>query len=79
MNQKNTITLSEAQKWAEKWNKEKLAFLKDNDLKAFKILGTVIKDVTSPTKVVDIRTYFGLDKNSQPHLIIVVVMKKEMI
>lgn len=71
MKPKNTITLSQAQNWANNWNTEKLSFLENNDLKAFKILGTVINDVTAPSNVVDIRTYFGIDENDKPHLIIV--------
>lgn len=71
MTPRNTITLSEAQNWAQRWNTEKITFFEDKDLKAFKILGSVIKDVTAPTNVVDIRTYFGLDENLEAHLIIV--------
>ncbi len=71
MTPRNTITLSEAQNWAQRWNTEKISFFEEKELKAFKILGSVIKDVTYPTKVVDIRTYFGLDENLKPHLIIV--------
>lgn len=71
MSQRNTISLTDAQDWADRWNTNKVSYLQSNDLKAFKILGSVIKDVIDPTNVVDVRTYFGLDKNNNPHLIIV--------
>lgn len=67
----NTITLSEAQEWASDWNTKKIQYLKDNDLKAFRIPRQVLADVTAPQEVHDIRTYFGLDGDLNPHLIIV--------
>lgn len=68
---RNTITLSQAQEWAKNWNIKKVQYLKDNDLKAFRIPAQVIADVTSPQQVQDIRTYFGLDSEMNPHLMIV--------
>ena len=67
----HTITLDQAQSWATKWNTDKITFLQSNDLKAFKILGSVLDDVTAPSDVVDIRAYFGIDANNNPHLCIV--------
>lgn len=67
----NTITLAQAQEWAENWNNNKLAFFENNDLKAFAIPGQVITDVTSHKDVVDVRTYFGLDDDMNPHLMVV--------
>lgn len=68
---RNTITLTQAQDWANRWNQNKVTYLTNNDLKAFKIPKDVIDDVTQPRDVVDVRTYFGLDVNSDPHLMIV--------
>lgn len=67
----NTITLDQAQAWAKNWNENKVDFLQKNDLRAFAIPRQVIDDVTAPNNVVDVRTYFGLDENFQPHLMIV--------
>ncbi len=67
----NTITLEQAQEWASNWNKNKVEYLQKNDLKAFTISQQVINDVTAPEGVVDVRTYFGLDANFNPHLMIV--------
>lgn len=67
----NTITLEQAQEWAQNWNENKLTFLERVDLKAFAIPGQVIKDVTAHDSVVDVRTYFGLDDQLNPHLMVV--------
>lgn len=67
----NTITLEQAQQWAENWNKHKLAFFAKRDLKAFAIPRQVIEDVSSDPEVVHVRTYFGLDDELNPHLIVV--------
>lgn len=67
----NTITLEQAQEWAANWNKNKLTFLEKTELKAFAIPGQVITDVTAHPEVVDVRTYFGLDDQSNPHLMVV--------
>lgn len=71
----NTITLEQAQEWARNWNENKLAFLERVDLKAFAIPGQVIADVTAHSAVVDVRTYFGLDDQFNPHLMVVGVDK----
>lgn len=68
---RNTISLSQAQTWADNWNNNKVSYLKENDLKAFKIPKQVIEDVTASSEAIDIRTYLGLDKDSKPHLMIV--------
>lgn len=67
----NTITLQQAQDWAKNWNQNKLTFFQNNDLKAFAIPRQVIDDVTLHPDVVDVRTYFGLDEDMNPHLMIV--------
>lgn len=72
----NTITLAQAQEWASNWNENKLTYLAENDLKAFAIPGQVIADVSAPEDVVDVRTYFGLDADNNPHLMVVGVDDK---
>lgn len=67
----NTVSLDQAQNWANNWNTQKVTYLQNNDLKAFRIPEQVITDVTSPQQVKDIRTYLGLDSEMKPHLMIV--------
>lgn len=67
----NVITLQQAQEWAKNWNFKKLEFFATRDLKAFRISEQVIQNVTAPQRVVDIRTYLGLDEHMEPHLMIV--------
>lgn len=67
----NVITLEQAQEWAKNWNLHKLDFFKTRDLKAFRISEQVIRDVTAPERVIDIRTYLGLDNDMNPHMMIV--------
>lgn len=67
----NTITLQEAQAWAQNWNDKKLDFFSRDDLKAFSIDQQIIMDALAPVGVVGIRTYLGLDDNLTPHLMIV--------
>lgn len=67
----NTITLEQAQEWAQNWNNNKITFFETRDLKAFAIPRQVIDDVTRHPDVVDVRTYLGLDEDFNPHLMIV--------
>lgn len=72
----NTISLEQAKEWAANWNKHKLDFFNKKDLKAFSIPRQVIDDVTNHKDVVDVRTYFGLDDDMNPHLMVVGVDSK---
>jgi|GEM_PF-992348 len=67
----NTITLEQAQEWAQNWNEKKSEFFRTRELKAFTIPRQVIEDVTKHPDVVDVRTYMGLDKEMEPHMMVV--------
>jgi hypothetical protein len=66
-----TITFDQAKQWAQNWNNNKVVFMQTSDLRAFTIPQQVLNDVTEHPDVVDIRTYFGLDDDMKPHMMIV--------
>lgn len=68
---KDIISLEKAQNWAAKWKKEGPTYLSDNQLKAFLIPGTDVKEVIAEEGVVNVRSYLGIDENNEPHLMIV--------
>jgi len=69
--EQDTIPLEQAQEWSSRWKEGGAKFLVNNVLKAFLIPGVDLKEVLAEEGVQDVRTYFGVDREGQPHLMVV--------
>ena len=69
--EQDTISLEQAQEWGKRWKEGGAKLLVTNVIKAFLIPGIDLTEVLAEDGVQDIRTYFGVDENEQPHLMVV--------
>lgn len=69
--QQNTIQVQQAMDWCQRWKENGSRFLNENSLKAFLIPGIDLTQVLSIEGVQDVRTYFGVDRDNIPHLLVV--------
>lgn len=69
--EQNTISVQQAIDWCQRWKGNGSRFLNENSLKAFLIPGIDVTQVLAIEGVKDVRTYFGVDSQNVPHLLVV--------